>query len=93
MTIFRVTKRTLCFGTGDPSPEWIREVRAESRAEVLAVIEAYRHTEFITVREIDSDAYSIDQFHGFMRAAQQQEDHSREATDEDVRQYLGGLDV
>ena len=91
MTIFRVTKRTLCFGTGDPSPEWVREVRAESCDEVLAVIGAYRHTELISVKEVGTDAYSIDQFHGFMRAAQRQKDDSREATDEDVRHYLGGL--
>jgi hypothetical protein len=88
MKLFRVTKRTLCFGTGDPSPEWVRDVWAENRGEVLTALEQYPHVQLISVREVDG--YNIDQFHGFLRAIPRK-DTSREVTDDEVREMLGGL--
>ena len=91
MRIFRVTKRALCFGTGNPSPEWVRDVRAESRDEILRALAQYPNTQLISVSFKEIDSYSIDEFHGFMRAVTEQETLSRDVTDEEVREILGNL--
>jgi hypothetical protein len=89
MKLFCVTKKTLDLGFGIAPPEWSCVVRAESVQEVKQSLKWHGATDFVTIRELVG--LRLSQFETFLKENVQPEDDSRQVTDDEVEDMLGGL--
>jgi hypothetical protein len=87
MKLFCVTKRTLDLGFGDAPPEWSRMVRANNSNEIWETLRLHNALAFIRIEEVSG--IDIGEFSTFLRSLPPVDD-SRQVTDEEVQELLGG---